>query len=705
MQPTSETYNRIYLSGNYYVDTRVLFIDAVNNMTYIVTEDDLISVKTTRRVFKNNVPEVGCCISAEIYIDMYKPSFDIPVNARMDLEIRLVSTQGDGESEWYKKGIFFIDTREETNNDDDLKAISIHGYDSMMRANKAYSSNSLSYPANAIDVVQNIASLMDITIENETVTKLSNPNYQIDTPIQYTRREILGYIAAMYVGNFIINDLGELTLIGFNALPEETNLLIEENGWYVTFHDSEVTTDDSEDSLKTFETNIVEPIHEVTVSVDHVQEGSGVPSPLGKNLLNSATMSMVKVDAGKYTFSGLLTFDGSDDRWLRIEMRFPDGLTIINECIMNPPQTGTHIKTTSFTIYSDCEAVEIQFPECVTAYSNLQVESGSSFTGYEPFRGNFRPIKGFESCNIACAKKNIFNKDIGIYGGEIGEDGLVHNGNGYYYTDYIKINGDTTYFLSGKTTASQTAYCSIAFYDKDKNFINRIVSLAGGQAYGAFTTPSIATYIRINMNGTWAENRITIQLEFGLSASTYEEYIATTTSVSWESVAGTVYDGTCKIDSDGATVLTQTHALLTLNGTENWELYTNYDFSCYRLAIDSNYLTEYTPIATYVQGLQNGLPEELGTWQCRLPLVSSQEAYFYIKPDMSVYDTTAKWKTYLSNNNLDVLLKFVEPVTYNFTSEQLYTQNGINNLFADCGDIKSITYAIATEEEDIHIVI
>ena len=241
MQPTSELYNQIYLSGNYYVETRAIFIDTVNNTQYIVTEDDLTSVKTTKRVFKNNVPEVGCCISGEAYIELFKPSFEIPLNAKIELQIRLVSTQTNDISEWCMKGIYFIDTREETKNDDDVKIVSLHCYDSMMMANKPFSSTGISYPANAITVVRYIASLMGVSVESGTATKISSVNYKVQTPIEYTRREVLGYIASMYLGNFIINDLGELKLIGFNDIPPETNLLIEENGWYITFYDSQTT--------------------------------------------------------------------------------------------------------------------------------------------------------------------------------------------------------------------------------------------------------------------------------------------------------------------------------------------------------------------------------------------------------------------------------------------------------------------------------
>ena len=159
MQPVSETYERIYRSGNFYFETRlvigedgVLITENAERILFgdvgIVVasgsaesgfgENMLISVKTTRRVFKNNLPEVGCCPVGEIYVEMHMPKGVIERKALMMPFIRLVSTEDGSKSEWLQKGRFYIDTRDNTHNDDDMDILSVHGYDAMMRAEVEY---------------------------------------------------------------------------------------------------------------------------------------------------------------------------------------------------------------------------------------------------------------------------------------------------------------------------------------------------------------------------------------------------------------------------------------------------------------------------------------------------------------------------------------------------------------------------------------
>jgi hypothetical protein len=48
-------------------------------------------------------------------------------------------------------------------------------------------------------------------------------------------REVLGFIAAMYGGNWVITKEGKLSLITLAGLPEETNYLVTNFGNPITF--------------------------------------------------------------------------------------------------------------------------------------------------------------------------------------------------------------------------------------------------------------------------------------------------------------------------------------------------------------------------------------------------------------------------------------------------------------------------------------
>lgn len=341
MQPVSELYLQIIHSQNYYVQTKLIIgdsteaIDTQNPSTSGFGENKLMSVKTTKRVFSNNVPEVGCCPCGEIYIDMLMPDVTVPRMAMLIPYIRLVSTGGLGVSEWLRKGVYYIDTRENTHNLDDLDILTIHGYDAMMRAEVEYGeyfteiectlstwkasgnvyvttvsdsritteysaflefyddesreiatscgisvsavksgkatiqantapsstiacalilrkNNTLSFPAKDLNVVLDIASKMGVEVDEDTIAVDGNgvplaPNlqpfftdqYDVQYPATYTMKETLGYIASMYGGNFVMNDMGKLQFIPIWGLPVETSLLIDDLGYRIVFGEDE----------------------------------------------------------------------------------------------------------------------------------------------------------------------------------------------------------------------------------------------------------------------------------------------------------------------------------------------------------------------------------------------------------------------------------------------------------------------------------
>ena len=129
MQKTSDLYQQL-LQTDYSVDTRlaigepgVLITKRGEAITFggvaILTgatgadggydETLLMSMETDNRLFSEDTPEVGGCISSQIDIEMIKPYADLPQRARLVPYVRL--TDGVRYSEWIQKGVFYIDTR------------------------------------------------------------------------------------------------------------------------------------------------------------------------------------------------------------------------------------------------------------------------------------------------------------------------------------------------------------------------------------------------------------------------------------------------------------------------------------------------------------------------------------------------------------------------------------------------------------------
>ena len=275
MQNTSATYDRILAGTDYSYETR-LVIDGVG--TY--GESDLMSISTSIEMFQED-PEVGKAIASEINVSMLNPSATIPTMAKLRPQVRSkgyapksskVTITGENlissyatyssenitfssssgatvagenlsfaadtteylESEWLAQGVYFIDTRDVTQNNNGLDILTLHGFDAMLKTEQMYSSNSAVGDDLDIAYVRAIASAIGVSVDPRT-WEIMQTGYMIPFPLGYTMREILGYIASSYVGCFIISDTGQLRLVAFENIVAETRYLIDSAGDAITF--------------------------------------------------------------------------------------------------------------------------------------------------------------------------------------------------------------------------------------------------------------------------------------------------------------------------------------------------------------------------------------------------------------------------------------------------------------------------------------
>ena len=238
MLSTSALYNTI-ISGTHTFEAKV----EINGVTY--GESAVTSLISRYRVFSENQPTVGGCLAAELEVTLLAPSASIPRMARVRPYIRVKNATQT--SEWLPQGIFYIDTRQTTHNDDGLDILTLHCYDAMLKAEADYPSTSISYPAKDYRIVQIIAYAMGLQnssaasnhngIDARTKTLMNNGSgkYNIGLPVGYSMREVLANIAAMYAGNWILTYEGKLRLVTLTELPEETYYLIDDHYDAITF--------------------------------------------------------------------------------------------------------------------------------------------------------------------------------------------------------------------------------------------------------------------------------------------------------------------------------------------------------------------------------------------------------------------------------------------------------------------------------------
>lgn len=226
MQSVSALFNTI-ISGTYTVEYKLV----LNNVTY--DKNTLRSIKIQNNLFSEDVPMVGCTVSGQIDVEMKKPSATIPRMAKMEPYARVKNdTQ---TSEWVRQGVFYIDTRSISHNVNGVEVLTLHGYDAMMKTEANYPSDSASnYPALDTYVVNKIAAAIGVSVDSRTTT-LMNAGYRINLPASYSMRETLGFIGSMYAGNWIITEEGKLRLVALNSIGKETNYLIDNAGFVITF--------------------------------------------------------------------------------------------------------------------------------------------------------------------------------------------------------------------------------------------------------------------------------------------------------------------------------------------------------------------------------------------------------------------------------------------------------------------------------------
>lgn len=230
MIPTRPTNWDAVIAGDHWFETRVLIRTSTGASVGTINEDKLFSLTTTQSLF-DGTPEVGSAVAGEINLKILNPTFEVPRMAQICPQVR--AKNGTLTSGWLAQGFYFVDTRELTVDEAGLSLLSIHGYDAMLKAEQMYNGR---ITGNSTDknMVNEIAYQMGVSVDSRT-TSLMNKSYTIPLPTGFTYREILGYIASMYAGCFIITDEGKLRLIAIYDIPKETNLLIDSLGFRIVF--------------------------------------------------------------------------------------------------------------------------------------------------------------------------------------------------------------------------------------------------------------------------------------------------------------------------------------------------------------------------------------------------------------------------------------------------------------------------------------
>ena len=317
---------------------------------------------------------------------------------------------------------------------------------------------------------------------------------------------------------------------------------------------------------------------------------------------------------------------------------------------------------------------EFDMPKLIASIEPQQSGSG------DPSPENVRPISGWTACNVVRTGKNLFDKTAtDTNKGYISGKWINQTGNTFSYGDwsvseYIRVDGEKI-AVSGMTVAEQVSsgrggYCC---YDKYKNVL-------GGGTYNALTQvitlPTNTKYIRISV---WNENKDVCQLELSETASTYEPF-GNTYTINFVDGSNPliVYGGTLDVLSG---VLTVDRGYVDL-GSLNWtyesssffkakvtgKKYGNTNVLCDKYAVSSS-----ITVSGMLDKEIKGYPSD----------GDSDRNAIYVKD--SAYTDATTFKTAM--NGVQLVYELATPQTYQLTPTEVKSLLGVNNIFADTGEV------------------
>lgn len=229
MQATSDLHKKLLRNPAHLKEARALIAGDVYE------NDRVVSIRPAGGMFRDK-PGIGGTVCRELDITLRDPGA-IPRAAEIKIEMRLVVKDELAEhilqaAEWLPKGTFYIDTRKD---DKETGGLVIHAVDAMRKTETPFMrpGDQGEWPRTDISVVEEICERIGVTLAPRTRAVLTR-GYLVQYPGfgdgAYTMREVLGYVGAMYAGNWVINDLGQAQLLMLGDIPPETHYLIEEHG-------------------------------------------------------------------------------------------------------------------------------------------------------------------------------------------------------------------------------------------------------------------------------------------------------------------------------------------------------------------------------------------------------------------------------------------------------------------------------------------
>ena len=473
------------------------------------------------------------------------------------------------------------------------------------------------------------------------------------------------------------------------------------------------------------------PVKELVVGIEPVQDLHGYDNPWpaggGKNLVNFPSLLNVSYDGmtftvntdGTYTISGAptsayvtyITLTSIDDilvdgsEYVISQKAYESGcnLYVIEKNIST--QTDTYHTagsgTAKFTVDKSTYTYAILGNVSQSGWGNSsktvktggQLEKASSATSWTPY-SNICPITGHTQAVVTRSGKNLLdNAAFAVYANwshsEFGGTYESNDANGTYVLPTV-MGVTYTMTIQPVSTSDVPQYISLCKANANNKTLTSLVDRFTITSYSkssiSFTSDGSIYYIRMNAMETEESFNARIaklsyeQLELGSTATAYEPYTCTSLTID---LGDTRYGGTLDVTSGVMTV----DRIKKKIGNYAWSkntgthiFYSNIDRTIKPQT--SIICSEYKSVSWEVE--EDNMPD----LSIKLGTAESNQQQICIRDDR--YSNASIFKSDMSD--VEFVYYLDEPTVMHLHPQQISTILGLNNIWANSGDILSLTY-------------
>jgi hypothetical protein len=345
---------------------------------------------------------------------------------------------------------------------------------------------------------------------------------------------------------------------------------------------------------------------------------------------------------------------------------------------------------------------------------DLEIEINAVQESGTPTPSSPKAISGFTGANIKDVGKNLIDFLSDLKSSSNGLSISIDNGGIKFVNQPTASWADLsntinvflpkgTYTFSRTTSATYNVYIDVIFEDST----TATMSITSG------TTSRTATYtkniigVKLHLSGlstsTTYNETIYLQFEEGSTATTYNAYNpnSTTTAITWQDEAGTVYGGSLDVTSG---VLTVTHGITTINDciTNRTTSYTNPVFYGAITGLKPQTASVKSDYFNVIAGKSSASAFANASSNYDFA-INSANTGSSIQVFLRCDDYTDVPTLKTNCGSAVVIYELATPVTYQLTPTQINTIVGTNNVFTDTNGDTSLEYYTKRGEQTVRI--